>query len=166
MKICRYKNTKYNGSEEQMKKYTTLMSAYGVGAGINFKFGGMVANTMDAHRLIQHYQEEMGPETADKLVNSLYAQYFTEEKHPSAPDTLLKGAMDAGIDQSKAEAFIGDEYEWLPETKMLIREQASNGIDAVPYVVLEGKRRDFTLEGAKEVEEYLKEFEKVAKEVY
>lgn len=35
---------------------------------------------------------------------------------------------------------------------------------AVPYVVLEGKRRDFTLEGAKEVEEYLKEFEKVVKE--
>ena len=35
---------------------------------------------------------------------------------------------------------------------------------AVPYVVLEGKRRDFTLEGAKEVDEYLKEFEKVVKE--
>jgi predicted DsbA family dithiol-disulfide isomerase len=47
---------------------------------------------------------------------------------------------------------------------MLIREQAGNGIDAVPYVVLEGKRRDFTLEGAKEVEDYVKEFEKVAKE--
>jgi predicted DsbA family dithiol-disulfide isomerase len=52
-----------------MKKYTTLMSAYGVAVGINFKFGGKVANTIDAHRLIQHYQEEMGPETADKIVN-------------------------------------------------------------------------------------------------
>lgn len=47
---------------------------------------------------------------------------------------------------------------------MLIREQAGNGIDSVPYVVLEGKRRDFTIEGAKEVEEYVKELEKVAKE--
>ena len=52
-----------------MKKYTTLMSAYGVVVGIDFKFGGTIANTMDAHRLIQHYQEEMGPETADKIVN-------------------------------------------------------------------------------------------------
>ena len=51
-----------------MKKYTILMAAYGVGVGINFKFGGKVANTIDAHRLIQHYQEEMGPETADKIV--------------------------------------------------------------------------------------------------
>lgn len=72
--------------------------------------------------------------------------------------------MDAGVDRSKAEAFIGDEYEGLPETKMLIREQAGNGVDSVPYVVLEGKRRDFTLVGAKEVDEYLKDFEKLAKE--
>ena len=69
MNACRYKKTKYNDSEEQMKKYTTLMSAYGVGVGVNFKFGGKVANTIDAHRLIQHYQEETGPETADEIVN-------------------------------------------------------------------------------------------------
>ena len=34
----------------------------------------------------------------------------------------------------------------------------------VPYVVVEGKRRDFTLVGAKEVGEYLKTLEVVAKE--
>ncbi len=164
LKAHRYKATKYNNSEEQMKKYTILMSAYGVGAGIDFKFHGTVANTMDAHRLIQHYQEELGPEVADKLVNSLYSQYFSQEKHPSAPDTLLAAALDAGIDREKAEAFVRDDYEGLPETKMLLREQAGNGIDAVPYVVVEGRRRDFTLEGAKEVEEYVKEFEKVVKE--
>ena len=47
---------------------------------------------------------------------------------------------------------------------MLIREQAGNGVDSVPYVVFEGKRRDFTVEGAREVEEYVKEMEKVVKE--
>lgn len=49
---------------------------------------------------------------------------------------------------------------------MLIREQASNGVDSVPYIVFEGKRRDFTREGAKEVGEYLKVLEGVAKESY
>lgn len=68
-KYAWYKKFRYNDSEEKMKMYTTLMSAYGVSAGINFKFGGTVANTLDAHRLIQHYQEEKGPETADKIVN-------------------------------------------------------------------------------------------------
>ena len=114
-----------------MKKYTTLMSAYGVGVGINFKFHGTVANTLSAHRLIQHFQEEMGPETADLIVNSLYKQYFEEEAHPAAPVTLLRAALDGGVERSVAEAFVGDEYEALPETKLLIREQASNGIEYV-----------------------------------
>ena len=147
-----------------MKRYTALVSAYGVGVGINFKFGGQVANSMDAHRMIQHFQEENGSETAGKILDSLYYQYFEEEKHPAARETLLKAALDAGVERSKAEAVIDDEYEALSETKMLIREQAMNGVDTVPYIVIEGKRRDITLEGAKEIEEYVKEFEKVAKE--
>lgn len=147
-----------------MKKFETLMSAYGVPVGIDFNFHGTFANSLNAHRLIQYYQEEMGPETANKIVNSVYAQYFESEASPSSHDTLLKAAKDAGIDATKAEAFIGDDYEFLQETKMLIREQANNGVDNVPHIVLEGKRRDFTLEGAKEVEEYLKEFDKIVKE--
>ncbi len=47
---------------------------------------------------------------------------------------------------------------------MLMREQKSNGIDSVPYIVIEGKRRDFTLKGAKEVAEYVKTLESVIKE--
>ena len=169
-----------------MQKYTTLMTAYGVGSSIDFDFHGTIANTLDAHRLIQHYQEKLGPEAADKIVNcmrppsarrsmcqltqpsvrssALYIQYFTQRAHPSAASTLLKAAFAAGIPEQEARAFIEDEYEGLQETKMLIREQAGNGIDSVPYVVLEGKRRDFTIEGAKEVGEYVKELEKVAKE--
>ena len=52
-----------------MKMYTTLMSAYGVSAGIDYKFGGKVANTLDAHRVIQHFQEEKGPVAADRIIN-------------------------------------------------------------------------------------------------
>ncbi len=46
---------------------------------------------------------------------------------------------------------------------MAIREQKGN-TDAVPYIIIEGKRRDFTLEGAKEIEEYYKSLVQVAKE--
>lgn len=108
-----------------------MISAYGVGIGIDFKFHGTVANTFSAHRLIQHFQEEKGPETADKIINSLYKQYFEEEAHPAAPTTLLKAALDGGVERSKAEAFVADDNKALPETKLLIREQASNGIEYV-----------------------------------
>lgn len=159
-----YKRAKYDASEDKMKMYTTLMSAYGVKEGIDFKFGGVVANTLDAHRLIQHYQEQSGPECADKIVSSLYKQYFEEERHPSSHDTLLRAAIEGGIEEQEARNFISDENEGLMDVKMLIREQASNGVDAVPYIVIEGKRRDFTLEGAKDVEEYVKTLQQVIKE--
>ncbi|KAH8599432.1 thioredoxin-like protein [Bisporella sp. PMI_857] len=159
-----YKKSKYGDSEEKMKMYITLMSAYGESAGINYRFGGTVANTLHAHRVIQKFQVEKGAEVANQLVMSLYRQYFEEEKHPSSEETLLKACSDAGIDHSEAKSFIGDESEGLMEVKMLIREQANNGIDSVPHVIFEGKRRDVTLQGAKEVEEYVKALNQIVKE--
>ena len=91
-------------------------------------------------------------------------QYFEEAEHPSSPSTLLKAAVAAGVSEKEAQAFIDDEYEGLQDVKMLIREQAINGVDSVPYIILEGKKRDFTLEGAKEVEDYVKAMQQVAKE--
>lgn len=144
--------------------YTTLMTAYGIGEGIDFKFGGQVANTLQAHRVIQHFQEVKGPDTANKIVESLYRQYFEEEQHPSSRETLLRAAIKAGIDEKEANEFLDDESEGLMDVKMLIREQAGNGIDSVPYIVIEGRRRDFTLVGAKEVKEYVSALEQVIKE--
>ena len=66
-----YKKTKYDNSEERMKMYTTLMSAYGVPLNIDFRFDGLVANTLQAHRVVQHYQEERGAQVADKIVNCM-----------------------------------------------------------------------------------------------
>ena len=98
------------------------------------------------------------------IILALYAQYFTAAAHPASHDTLLKAALDAGLPQIDAESFISDELEGLVETRLLIREQASNVVDSVPYIIIEGKKRDLTLEGAKEVPEYLKALENIAKE--
>ncbi|KIX97553.1 uncharacterized protein Z520_07006 [Fonsecaea multimorphosa CBS 102226] len=159
-----YKKSRYGDSEEKMKMYMTLMTAYGVSAGINFKFGGTVANTMDAHRVIQHFQEEKGPETADKIINSLYSQYFENEKHPSSDETLLQATADAGIPESEARPFIQDKTDGIRDVQNMVRQQAGNGVDSVPTIMIEGKRRDITLVGAKEVEEYEKALRQIVKE--
>ncbi|KAI9759792.1 MAG: hypothetical protein M4579_002091 [Chaenotheca gracillima] len=161
-----YKREKYNDSEDQMKKFSALMNAYGVPSGISFDFHGTIANTINAHRLIQHYQEEPqgSPELANKIVDALYKAYFHSEAHPSAKETLLTAATEAGVPAADAEAFIDDESEGLQDVKMLIREQAMNGVDSVPTVVFEGKRRDLTLTGAKEIPEYVKTMEQIIKE--
>ncbi|MCJ1286844.1 hypothetical protein MMC26_006190 [Xylographa opegraphella] len=159
-----YKKTKYDNSEERMKMYTALMSAYGAPLDIDFRFDGLVANTLQAHRVVQHYQEARGAEVADKIVNSLYEQYFEQAQHPSSSETLLTATTAAGIDEAEARQFIEAEDEGLQDVKLLVREQAGNGVDSVPYIVFEGRRRDFTLEGAKEIPEYLKVLQQVAKE--
>jgi len=159
-----YKKSRYGDSEEKMNLYIGIMSAYGKSCGIDFKFGGTVANTLDAHRVIQHFQEEKGSEVADKIVQSLYSQYFENEKHPSSPETLLTATKAAGIPEAEAKAFIEDEHDGLQDVKLLIREQTGNGIDSVPYIVIEGKKRDISLQGAKEVDEYVKWLERVMKE--
>ncbi|RMZ82474.1 hypothetical protein DV737_g1965, partial [Chaetothyriales sp. CBS 132003] len=159
-----YKKSKYGDSNDKMSMYVTLMSAYGQSAGINYKFGGIVANTLDAHRVVQHFQEKQGPEVADKIINSLYSQYFENEKHPSSDQTLLTATTAAGIPDSEARSFIEDRYDGLFDVKNKIQEQAHNGVDSVPYIVFEGRRRDITLIGAKEVEEYEKALAQIVKE--
>ncbi len=47
---------------------------------------------------------------------------------------------------------------------MAIQEQVGNGVDSVPHVLVEGKKRDITIQGANEVEEYVKALLQIVKE--
>lgn len=144
--------------------YTTVMTAYGVSAGINYKFNGTMANSLHAHRVIQYFQTAKGAEVADKLVLALYRMYFEEEKHPSSKETLMAACKEAGIEEKEAEVVIGDDEKGLREVKGLIREQEANGVDSVPLVIIEGRRRDVTVTGANEVGDYVKALESIVKE--
>jgi predicted DsbA family dithiol-disulfide isomerase len=95
---------------------------------------------------------------------ALYSQYFENERHPSSDETLLQATLDAGIPEHEAKALIEDRAKGMTDVKMLVREQAGNGVDSVPSITFEGKRRDLTLVGAKEVDEYLKTLETIARE--
>lgn len=147
-----------------MQKYVTVMSAEGLESGIPFRFDGTVANTQHAHRVIQYFQEEKGPDVADKIVNELYGLYFTQAKHPSSHETLTHAVMQAGVPEDEAKRVVEDESEGLMEMKMLEREQRSNGVDTVPNITIEGMRRDVNIEGARSVEEFEKELGKIARE--
>ncbi len=59
-----------------MDMYVQLMSAYGKSAGIDFKFGGKVANTLDAHRVIGRWQEEKGEEVARRIVECMFVGFL------------------------------------------------------------------------------------------
>ena len=147
-----------------MRSYTIIMGSYGRQVGINFKFGGIVANTLNALRVIWVVQEDKGVDVARRVVESLYRQYFEEEQPPSSSQTLLRACKDAGIAEAEAQKLVEDENDGSIDVKRVIREQVANGVDSVPCVTFEGKKRDFTLIGAKEVDEYVKTMEQVLKE--
>lgn len=172
-----YKNNRFDGSEERMQKYIAAMDQLGRQEGIKFEWGkGTIANTLHAHRVLHCVQEryvvektgtvaEQGEEVMLKLLASLYKQYFEEGAHPSSAETLLRACRDVGLSEDDAKKLVEQNRdEGLSETRMAIREQAGNGVDSVPYVVFEGKRRDFTEIGAKSVEEYGKVLDRITKE--
>jgi len=161
-----YKSEKYHDSDELMTKYTTVMTHLGSQETppVPFDFNGTIANTLQAHRLIQLYQKRYGPELAGRFVDALYTAYFTQQAHPSSRETLLKASLVAGVDEKEAQELVGDESVGLAEVKRLVGEEEGNGVDSVPMVVVEGRKRDFTLQGAKSVEEYVKCLEQVARE--
>lgn len=77
-----YLKSRYNNDEEQMSKYTHAMSEYGKGSDINFKFGGTIASTLQAHRVLQHFQEQKGAICADKMINCLCLNLIEQTKEP------------------------------------------------------------------------------------
>ncbi|KAF2127005.1 thioredoxin-like protein [Dothidotthia symphoricarpi CBS 119687] len=159
-----YKKEKYGGSEERMNMYADHMTKLGNIEGISFDFHGQIGNTLHAHRIIHYLLNSKSPAAAQKCLESLYKQYFEQQAHPSRPSTLVTACLAAGLTEEEARTLVDDESEGLGVTKAAIREQTGNGVDSVPYIVFEGRRRDFTLVGAKEVAEYEKILGQVAKE--
>lgn len=145
--------------------YVQYMQALGRDEGVEMRVGeGVVAGTLGAHRVLFVIQEEFGNEMALKVLESLYTQYFVEAKHPSSPETLRDACLAAGLSAEQAGETVEDEERGMREVKASIREQAMDGVDSVPYVVFEGRKRDFTLVGAKGVGEYVRTLEQVGKE--
>jgi predicted DsbA family dithiol-disulfide isomerase len=159
-----YKNERFDGSEERMGMYVAEMTRLGREEGVEMDFGGEVAGTFEAHRVLQYIQEEKGGEVALKVLESLYEQYFCQQAHPSSPSTLITACLAAGLSHTESEELVNDGDVYARQTKAAIQEQAGNGVDSVPYVVFEGRKRDFTLIGAKTVEEYGKVLGRVEKE--
>lgn len=169
------RDTKFLGDEATMALFAQRMAEYGAAEGIHFQFHGPMADTLHAHRVIWYFQQQQeieGPSSSgstsgigSKIVDALYRRYFEEEQHPSSPETLVAACVEAGVPEAEARrVVVDDESEGLVEVKSALRESAMNGIDSVPTVVFEGRRRDLTLVGAKEVREYIKAMETIAKE--
>jgi predicted DsbA family dithiol-disulfide isomerase len=136
---------KYYGDTTKFDVFELTMNEYAEPLGFKFKWDGEIANTLEAHRVIQVFQggeefdditdssgtrfgKKYGPSVAAKVLDTLYRAFFLESKHPSAEDTLLDACKEAGVEDADARRVVVDEKDLgAPETKCTIQLVGMNG---------------------------------------
>ncbi|KAF5651188.1 hypothetical protein F52700_93 [Fusarium sp. NRRL 52700] len=154
---------KHNDNREAQKIFEEHMLSLAQPLKLPISFTGPTGNSFPGHRVIQQVQESQGAEVTNKLVDAVFRLYFAEGRHPGSDDMLIEACVEAGIDEGMAKSLVEDKSRGERDTKEKIRSTGMD-IDAVPTVVIEGRKRDLSLTGLKEVSEYIKAMETIRKE--
>ena len=158
-----YLENKHNGNRDAQAAYRSHMSGLFAPLGTTPRFDAPMGNTLGAHRVLQAVQDRQGADAADRLLDALYEAYFVRGRHPAADETLVEACVEAGLSREEAERLVGDRQDGERDVKDRLRSVAMD-VDAVPVVVVEGRKRDVTLTGAKEVSQYVKALETIVKD--
>ena len=140
---------KYGMPEEQVQKNREAIRQRGAAVGFTFNMDkrSRIYNTFDAHRLL-HWAEvldrehgsELGKtgENALALKHAFLKAYFTDGQDPSAHDTLVRYATDAGLDGEKAREVLasGRYAEDVREREQYYQQR---GIHSVPAIIIDDK---------------------------
>lgn len=122
-------------------------------AGLTYNFNkAIVANSFDAHRLIQLAKEKG---LGDAMEERLFAAYFTEGKDFGDHATLLALGKEVGLAENEMTAALAsDDYAY--KVNQDIQEAAELGIRGVPFFVF---NRQYGVSGAQPVEVFVKTLE-------
>jgi len=149
-----YRSSKF-GNWQKSQELDAQVAAVGAAEGIAFAHDRIerTPNTLDAHRLIALAAKDG---IQDAVVEALFRGYFTEGRDISDRAVLLDVVARAGLDRSRAEAFLnaegGDIHEEEAEARRL-------GVSGVPFFVING---EVGMSGARSVAEFLAAFEQAA----
>ncbi|OJJ32667.1 hypothetical protein ASPWEDRAFT_42681 [Aspergillus wentii DTO 134E9] len=139
---------------EQRTALTQRMSQLGRSVGINFKWGGRIGSTRDAHRLI-HLSQTKSEDITNALVEKLFEAYHELERDISSRELLFEIAVDAGLDASEVEEYLnGSGSSTVDEEAQKNKET----FGSVPVFIIQGIRR---LEGAQESTDFMEIFAQV-----
>ncbi len=111
-------------------------------AGLDYHFEtAVVANSFDAHRLIQ-FAKTKG--LGDEVEERLFKAYFMEGKNMCDPSTLLELAKEIGLNESEAKEVINSNA-FSAEVKNDITTASQIGVSGVPFFVF---NRKYAVSGA------------------
>lgn len=117
----------------------------------------LAANTRNAHRLARLARTEYGPEVQRRLMDELYAAYFTSGIDISDAAELAAIAGAAGMDEARAREYLAsDEGEAELEAELVRAREI--GVTAVPTFVFDGQ---YAVPGAQPADTFLEVLEEV-----
>ena len=131
---------------EQMHNQVT-QTAKQVGLRFNFD-KSVIANSFDAHRLIQLAKTKgLGDAAEEKL----FKAYFTDGKNIADHDTLVQLGLEIGLDKTGIEQMLASE-SFAAEVKNDEATAQSIGIRGVPFFVF---NEQYSISGAQPAEAFL-----------
>lgn len=127
--------------------------------GLDFKFDkAKIANTFDAHRLIQFAKKH---NRANEMEEVLFRSYFTDGKNIADNSQLIDLAKEIGLNVIEVEKVLnGSDFGNAVRQDFIEAQQL--GVRGVPFFVF---NRKYAVSGAQPAEEFLKVLEKVESEM-
>jgi predicted DsbA family dithiol-disulfide isomerase len=125
---------KYGMSIEQAQAAERQMTHVAAGEGLEFRFDiARAGNTFDGHRIV-HLAAEHGRQ--DAMKERLLRAYLTEGELISDPRTLVRLAVEVGLDEEEAAATLAGE-RFAAEVRADEQDAARLGISAVPTFIVD-----------------------------
>jgi predicted DsbA family dithiol-disulfide isomerase len=135
--------------------YVTEMAK---GAGLDYHLDkAVVANSFDAHRLIQFAKTK---EKGDAAEERLFKAYFTEGKNTADRAVLIQLASEIGLDAFEAKKMLED-GDYSQQVMQDIEEARQIGVNGVPFFVID---RKYAVSGAQDPKTFSEVLDKAWKE--
>lgn len=135
------------------------MKATGEKEGIKFSYGGMIANTMDSHRIMTLAWKSGGSKLQNAVCDSLMQFYFEEEGNLGDRKALTAAAVRGGLPDAAVTSLLeGDDFE-AEVASEATDFQRRYRISGVPFFIVDGK---MAVSGAQEADVLAEAFEQIA----
>ena len=137
---------KYGVSAEQVRAMNDRVVGLAAVEGLEYHFDRYVTvNTLDAHRMSHLARSQgLGPEMHERL----FRAQFVEGAVLDDPDTLVRLAVEVGVDEAAARE-VAESDAYADEVAGDIREAKMLGVSGVPFFAID---RRFGISGAQPTE--------------
>jgi predicted DsbA family dithiol-disulfide isomerase len=136
-------------SPEQTRSTISYVSNMAKEVGLHYDFDkAVVANSFDAHRLIQMAKKQgKGAEAEERL----FKAYFTEGKNTADHEVLVSLGKEIGLDEQSVKAMLAGR-DFGADVTADLNEAQQLGINAVPFFVF---NRKYGVSGAQDPQVFL-----------